>query len=214
VRASQPGDPLVFSMDFRLDHALRTGVEAWESTVAVRGATATAKWLMDRSAGADLDQELVLEAIENLLLSETPEDRALARAEIAEIAQAEDSELADMLWFAVRDHAIQTNDSDLIAEASTHIAEIAFDLDEPTSVAEVWIDFLNWRREPGSASDPESVLTAFDEIVRAAEMDGAQAVAARYRYMQVQFQALVDADDPRATVGNWLAHSDALESWS
>ena len=40
------------------------------------------------------------------------------------------------------------------------------------------------------------------------------AIAARYGYMQVQFQALVEADDPRATVGNWLPHEEALESWS
>ena len=63
-------------------------------------------------------------------------------------------------------------DGDLLTEATTHISEIAFDLDEPTSAAEAWIDFLNWRREPESASDPEAVLTAFDEIIRAAEMDG------------------------------------------
>jgi hypothetical protein len=214
VRASQPGEPVAFSKDFRLDHSLRTGVDAWEAMVTQRGATATAKWLMDRSASAGLDQELVLEAVENLILSEDPHDRALARAEIAEIAQAEDSELADVLWFAVRDYAIESGDPDLIVEATTHIAEVAFDLDEPTTAAEVWLDFLNWRRESDATSDPESVLTAFDEIIRAAEMDGAREVAARYGYMQVQFQQLVDAGDPRTTVGNWFPHEDPLESWS
>ena len=101
-----------------------------------------------------------------------------------------------------------------MSEATGHIAEIAFEYDEPTSSAEAWIDFLNWRREPESSSDPEAVLTAFDEIVRAAELDGAQAVAAKYGYMQAQFQKLVDADDPRATVGNWLPTADPLEAWS
>lgn len=214
MRESQPGQPLAFSKDFRLDHSLRTGVDAWEAMVSQRGAAATTTWLMDRSAGAGLDEELVLEAVENLIVSEDPHDRALARAEIAEIAQEEDTELADILWFAVRDYGIETGDADLIVEASTHLAEIALDLDEPTTAAEVWLDFLNWRREPDATSDPESVLTAFDEIISAAELDGAREVAARFGYMQVQFQQLVDADDPRTTVGNWLSNDDPLESWS
>lgn len=214
MRPSDPGNPVTFSLDVRLDLALRGGIEAWERAVADRGATATAKWMMQRNGGAEIEQELVLEAIENLILAEDPADRALARAEIAEMVQADDTELADLLWFAVRDYAIQANDADLLAEATGHIAEIAFDLDEPTTAAEAWIDFLNWRREPESTSDPESVLTAYDEIIRAAEMDGAQAVAAKYGYMQVQFQALVDKDDPRATVGNWLPADEPLESWS
>jgi hypothetical protein len=214
VPASEPGNPLTVSVELRLALALRSGIEAWETTVADRRATATTKWIMQRSAGAGLDQELVIEAIENLLLAEDPVDRALARAELGEMLQESDQELADLLWFAVRDYAMQASDGDLLAEATGHIAEIAFDYDEPTSAAEVWIDFLNWRREPESSSDPEAVLTAYDEIVRAAEMDGAQAVAATYGYQQAQFQKLVDSDDPRATVGNWLPGSDPLETWS
>ena len=174
MRDLNPASPLSLSVDPRLDLALHAGIDGWEKTVAERGATASAKWIMHRSAGADLEQEIVLEAIENLIVSEDPDDRALARAEVAEMVQAEDAELADVLWFAVRDYAISINDGDLLADATTHIAEIAFDLDEPTTAAEAWLDFLNWRREPDSASDPESVLTAFDEIIRAAEMDGAR----------------------------------------
>ena len=45
-------------------------------------------------------------------------------------------------------------------------------------------------------------------------MDGEHALAAKYGYMQVQFQKLVEADDPRATVGNWLPNDGPLESWS
>jgi hypothetical protein len=214
VRQPGPVTPLSLSVDPRLDLALKAGVDKWEETVALRGATATARWLIHRSAGADLEQELVIDAIENLLLWEDPHDRALARAEVAEMVQTEDSELAETLWFAVREYAFETGDADLLAEASSHIAEIAIELDDPTSAAEVWIDFLNWRREPESTSDPESVLTALDEIIRAAEMDGAQAEAARFGYMQVQFQRLVDTADERATVGNWLDHENPIESWS
>jgi hypothetical protein len=194
--------------------ALHAGVDAWEADVARRGASGTTKWLLHRAAGADLDPEIVIEAVENLILAEDPQDRALARAEIAEMVQAYDPELADVLWFAVRDYAISVNDADLIADATGHIADVAFDLDEPTTAAEAWIDFLNWRREPESTSDPETVLTAFDEIIRAAELDGAKADAARFAYLQVQFQATVDRESPAATVGNWLSHDNPLESWS
>jgi hypothetical protein len=214
VPASDFGSPLTVSVDFRLDLALRSSVEAWEAAVADRGSAATAKWIMQRSAGADLEREMVIEAIENLIVAEEPADRALARAEIGEMVQSEDAELADALWFAVRDFAIEESDGDLLTEATAHISEIAFDLDEPTSAAEVWLDFLNWRREPESASDPEAVLTAFDEIIRAAAMDSEHSIAAKYQYMQVQFQKLVEADDPRATVGNWLGNDQPLESWS
>jgi hypothetical protein len=214
VRQPGPASPLNLSVDPRLDLALQTGIADWEDAVAKRGATATAKWLLHRTAGADLDMEIAIEAIENLLLSEDPHDRALARAEIAELAQPADPGLAEPLWFAVREYAFESNDADLLVEACSHISEIAIELDDPTSAAETWIDFLNWRREPDSTSDPESVLTAFDEIIRAADIDGAQAESARFGYMQVQFQRLVDAGDPRATVGNWLDHDKPIESWS
>ena len=213
MRSQNFGSPLVFSADPKLDQALAQGIDAWEAEVAERGVMATAKWLTQRSSDAPLDNELLYEAIEYLLTSERQDDHMLARAELAEMVQPGDLTLADLLWFAVRDSAIELGDADMIAEASTHIAAIAFDVDEPTTAAEVWIDFLNWRREPDSSSDADTVLTAFDEIIRAAEMDGAQADAARFGYLQVQFQALVDAEDERATAGNWMPNFAPFEVW-
>lgn len=214
MRSHNVGSPLVFSADPKLDGALARGIDAWEVEVADRGVLTTARWLMRRSSEVELDKEFVYEALEVLLTSERPDDRMLARAELAEMVQPGDLSLADLLWFAVRDTAIELGDADMIAEASTHIAEIAFEVDEPTTAAEVWIDFLNWRRELESTSDPETVLTAFDEVIRAAEMDGAHADAARFGYLQVQFQALVDADDARATVGNWMPNDAPFEVWT
>ena len=214
MRPQHTGSPLVFSTDPKLDGALNRGIEAWEVEVAGRGVLATARWLMQRSAEVELDKELVYEALENLLTSERADDRMLARAELAEIVQRGDLALADLLWFAVRDTAIELGDADMIAEASTHIAEIAFEVDEPTTAAEVWIDFLNWRRESDSTSDAETVLTAFDEVIRAAEKDGAHQDAARFGYLQVQFQALVDAGDERATAGNWMPSDAPFEVWA
>ena len=48
---------------------------------------------MDHAAqrGADLEREMVIEAIENLIVAEDPADRALARAEVAEMVQGEDA---------------------------------------------------------------------------------------------------------------------------
>jgi hypothetical protein len=214
VRSQNVGSPLVFSVDPKLDSALARGINAWEAEVAERGVLATAKWLMRRGEEVELDAELLYEALEYLLTAEHANDKMLARAELAEMVQPGDLELADLLWFAVRDAALELRDADLLAEALTHIAEIAFEVDEPTTAAEVWIDFLNWRREPESTSDPETVLTAFDEVIRAAEMDGAHADAARFSYLQVQFQALVDAGDARATVGDWMMSDAPFEVWS
>jgi hypothetical protein len=213
VRSQNIGSPLVFSANPKLDQALGQGIDAWEAEVAEHGALATARWLTQRSVEARLNQELLLEAIEYLLTSERTDDHMLARAELAEMMQPGDMTLADLLWFAVRDTAVELGDADMIAEASSHIAEIAFEVEEPTTAAEVWIDFLNWRREPESSSDADTVLTAFDEIIRAAEMDGAQADAARFGYLQVQFQALVDAEDERATAGNWMPSDAPIEVW-
>jgi hypothetical protein len=213
VRSQNIGSPLVFSANPKLDQALGQGIDAWEAEVAERGMLATAKWLTQRSVEARLNQELLLEAIEYLLTSERTDDHMLARAELAEMLQPGDLTLADLLWFAVRDTAVELGDADMIAEASSHIAEIAFEVEEPTTAAEVWIDFLNWRREPESSSDADTVLTAFDEIIRAAEMDGAQADAARFGYLQVQFQALVDAEDERATAGNWMPSDAPFGVW-
>jgi hypothetical protein len=44
-------------------------------------------------------------------------------------------------------------------------------------------------------------------------MDGEQAIAAKYGYLQVQFQKLAESDDPQASVGNWLADDKRFESW-
>lgn len=189
------------------------GIDPWIVAVRDRGALATSKWLIRRSIEVELDEELVLEALENMILAEDPGEAALACAELAEIVQVGDLELADLLWFSVRDYAISVNDPELIVDSTTQIAEIAFELDEVTTAGEVWIDFLNWRREPESTSDAETVLIAFDEIIRSAEMDGAHGDAAKYGYLQVQFQKLVDAEDRRATVGNWMPDQTPFVGW-
>jgi hypothetical protein len=103
---------------------------------------------------------------------------------------------------------------DLVAEATRRLAALAERLDDPLAAAEFFIGFLNWRRQPGHAADPEDVLDAFDEIARLAVVDGAQKAAAEYSYHQVGFARLLDAEDPRAVEGDWEVDPRPFESWA
>ena len=105
-------------------------------------------------------------------------------------------------------------DGDLMAEATRRLATLAERYGDPLAAAEFFIEFLNWRREPGHSSDPEDVEVAFDEIVRLANADGAQKAAAQYAYRQVGFTSLLDADDPRAVEGDWETDSFPYQSWA
>jgi hypothetical protein len=144
-----------------------------------------------------------------------PDEAADALFALAELAEETgDDLLADTLWEGVLDRGRAAGDGDLIAEASRRLSGLAGRLGDPIAAAEFLIDFLNWRRQPGHASDPEDVETAFEEIVRLAEADGAQRAAAEYAYRQVGFTRLLDTDDPRAVEGDWEPDSAAYESWA
>jgi hypothetical protein len=102
----------------------------------------------------------------------------------------------------------------VIAEATTRLAAIAEAQGDPLAAAEFYIDFLNWRRLPGHASDPEALETAFDEIVRLATLDGAQKAAALFAYRQATYTRLLDAEDDRAVEGDWEKDPAPYESWA
>ncbi len=206
--------PLSLTVDHRLELAFREGHAAWTEAVRERGTHATANWLLRRSVGVEIDRDAALDAIEGIVLSRTPEDLADAQRELVSLIREGDLEMSELLWTALRDAGLALNDPETIEEATTELATISGELDEPLNRASVWIDYLNWRRQPGSSSDPDQVLQAFDEIIQAAEETGAHRDAARFGYLQVQFQALVDAEDERATVGNWLPTDAPFEVWS
>jgi len=148
-------------------------------------------------------------------LGDDPDEAADALFGLAELAEeTEDELLADTLWEGVLDLSRGADDGDLMAEATRRLAALAERNGDPLAAAEFYIEFLNWRRQPGHSSDPEDVEVAFDEIVRLATADGAQQAAAQYAYRQVGLTKLLEADDPRAVEGDWDTDSLPYQTWS
>jgi len=205
--------PLNVTVDPKLDAAMGAGLEAWEKAARAAGLARVTAWA-SRRAGDEVPRDDLREHIGALLVAQDPDEEAFARAELAELLAESDDALADLLWEGVLERGLETDDPDLIFEATTHLSAIAEDLSDPLAAAEYFIDFLNWRRRPGSVSDPESVQTAFEEIIRLAEIDGQPQVCAAFSYRQVGYTKLVDAEDDAATSGDWETDSAPYSSWS
>lgn len=210
---SNPGQLLTFTTNPKLDTALQTGWESWEEAARAEGPQRVAAWLAHRLRNPALKTDLA-ETIESLLTAEEPEERALSLSEIAEIAETRDDLLADTLWEGVLAAGFDSEDADLIVEATSHLAAIAEDHGDPLAAAEYQIDFLNWRRQPEHTSDPEAVASAFDEIIRLAQLDGDRRAAALFEFRQAQFTRLVESDDDRATTGDWESDGTPYASWA
>lgn len=206
------GEPLALTTSPRLDSALTRGWEAWEAVARDIGATAVARWLARRIEAPDLGAEL-MEPVRALLGCDEPEACAEARMELAELVE-EDDFVADTLWEGVLAYARDAGDPDLFAEATVRLAAIAEANGDALAAAEYQIEFLTWRRQAGQAGDPEDVLTAYDEVVRLAERDGAQEAVARYAYRQASFARLAEAEDDRAFVGDWETDPAPYQSWA
>lgn len=207
------GQPLTFTVNPRLDAALLQGWDAWEEAARLEGVEQTAAWFAHRIRQPRLKADLV-DSIHTLLFSDNEEDRALARAELAELADEADELLAEILWEGVLAAGYRLDDPDLIFAATTRLAAIAEAQGDPLAAAEYYIDFLNWRRADEHTSDAEQVQTAFDEIIRLARLDGEQRTAALYEFRQAQFTRLEEAEDDRSTVGDWETDPRPYESWA
>ena len=211
--ASETPQPLLLTADPRLDAALAKGWDAFSPALATVGSARAARWLARRAN----DPELV-EAAEPLfaaLAEANEEERAetlLALAEIAE--EIEDDPLADALWEGALESGEAIGDADALAEATGRLAALAERLGDPLAAAEYRIAFLNWRRQPGHASDQEAVEEAFDEIIRLAQQDGAQKEAAVWAYRQARYTRLLEADDERAVEGDWEADTAPYVAWA
>ena len=205
--------PLRLTRSPRLDNALRLGWESFSRTLAAAGPQDAARWLSARTGDPELAE--VAEPLLAAALGADPDEAADALFGLAELAEeTEDDLLADTLWEGVLDRAREFGDGDLFAEATRRLAAVAERHGDPLAAAEFFIEFLNWRRQPEHAADPEDVEVAFDEIVRLATADGAQQAAARYAYRQVQFTKLLDADDPRAVEGDWEIDALPYQTWA
>jgi hypothetical protein len=206
------GAPLAFTPNPSLDAALPAGWDAWLAAAGRAGAAKTSAWIARRIGEPDAAADLA-EVVEGLL-GDDLEARASAASDLAESVEAADLLLADTLWDGCLAAGRDLADPDVVFEATTQLAGIAEDQGDNLAAAEYWIEFLNWRRDGDHASDPESVQTAFDEIIRLAEADGEQRQVADWTYRQVAYTRLVDAEDDRASVGDWEAASDPFQGWA
>jgi hypothetical protein len=197
----------------RLDNALRMGWPTFQRTLAAAGAADAAAWLAARTGDPEVTG--VAAPLFEAALSGDAEESGEALFALAELAEeTEDDLLADTLWEGALERARAIGEGDLVAEATRRLAALAERLGDPLAAAEFHIDFLNWRRQLGHSSDPEDVETAFDEIARLAEIDGAPQAAAIFGFRQAEYTRLLDADDPRAVEGDWEREASPYESWA
>ena len=211
--APEPPQPLTLTADPRLDTAVAKGWEPFAAAIAAAGSARAARWLARRAGDADLAESA--EPLFAAVAGDDPEERGEALLALAEIAEeVEDDALADAFWEGALESAEETDDADAIAEATGGLAALAERLGDPLAAAEYRIAFLNWRRRPGHASDPEAVEEAFDEIVRLAQHDGAQKDAAVWAYRQARYTRLLEADDERAVEGDWEADPAPYSGWA
>ncbi len=206
------GEPIALTADPKLDAALARGWEEWEQAAKGAGVGSVAGWLALRLGGLGRKREL-LQPVASLLEAADAEDRALARAELAELVE-EDDALADTLWEGVLAHGVAAEDGDTIAEATTRLASIAEAHGDPLAAAEYHLEFLNWRRSDAHVSDPEAVETAMEEVVRLARLDGEQRFAALFEFRLAAFVRLVEGEDDRAAEGDWESDPTPYQSWS
>ena len=206
------GRPLALTVNPRLDAALAAGAGEWDAAAREAGATVVAGWLAQRLGDPALRVEL-LPTVQALLESDDTDERAQARADLADVVGETDAAVADALWEGVRVHGLATEDPDVLFEATARLAAIAEAHGDPLSAAEYYLDFLNWRRQPGHTSDTEHVQTAFDEVIRLAGRDGEHRAAALFGYRQVAYTRLAESEDDRATAGDWEPEPAPYQSW-
>jgi hypothetical protein len=206
------GSPLNLTTNPRLDTALQQGWRAWEDAIRAAGTAATTSWLMARADG-ELERDDLADPVAALLGAEDEEERATVRAELAELLDGIDDAVAETLWEGVLAHGEATDDAETIFDATSHLALIAENTGDPLAAAEYHIAFINWRRQPGHIADPELVQSCFDEIIRLAEIDGAQTAVAEYTFRQANFTRLAETDDEAPTEGDWECDAIPYTSW-
>jgi hypothetical protein len=205
--------PLNLTTNPRLDTALQHGWQAWEDAVTTAGASTASAWLFARANG-EVGRDELDEAVAALLEAEDGDDRATARAELAELLGGIDDPVAETLWEGVLAQGLATDDAETLFDATSHLAAIAEESGDPLAAAEYYIDFLNWRRQPDHSADPELVQTSFDEVTRLAERDGAHTAAAQFTYRQAAYARLAEGGDEQAVEGDWERDSAPYSIWA
>ena len=131
--------------------------------------------------------------------------------ELAERLLPGDPEMAEVFLQPVIQWAMETADTDLLLQSGSTATAILNSFDEPQAVGRLWLDVLNWSRDLGRTSEVELIEHAFEQVIAAAERDGAQLYAARLEFEQVQFHR--EYGDREAVTGDWRPNGAAFEIW-
>lgn len=205
--------PLTFSFDAGLDSALTRGWTGWIETARKKGVERTTEWLLRRDE-TGLDPEELEPLIQAVLQSDIPFDRALAASELAEYIEVEDDAMAATLWEGVLVSGKDANDSEIYFEGLSQLAEIETEYGDPQAAAALYVDFLNWSREPTHSTEAEAIFSAFDQLIMLAEADGAQTEAADFGHAQTRFFRFVEGDDARIVSDEWDPGREPYVTWS
>jgi hypothetical protein len=205
--------PLIFSFDAGLDNALTRGWTAWIETARKKGVERTTEWLLRRDE-TGLDPEELEPLVHAILQSDAPFDRALAASELAEYIEVEDDAMAATLWEGVLVSGKEANDSEVYFEGLSQLAEIESEYGDPQAAAALYLDFLNWSREPDHSTEAEAIFSAFDQLIMLAEGDGAQTEAADFGHAQTRFFRFVEGDDARIISEDWDPGRPHYVVWS
>jgi hypothetical protein len=204
--------PLVLTTNPRLSFALHGSGADLERAMDAVGQEQVTTWLLNRTG-----DEIALEDLDVALAAwfDAPshDDRVMARVELAELIGDSDEAVSELLWEASLRDGYERGDAELAFDAVANLARIAEASGDPLAAAEYFIEFLNWRRQDNSVSDPEFVHQAFEEVIRLASVERQAAVAARYEAAHAQFTRTEDAEDDRAAVGDWTPGTPSFTGW-
>jgi hypothetical protein len=204
--------PVVLTTNPRLSFALHGSGTDLERAMEAVGIDQTRTWLRNR-VGDEIDPADLDAALRAWFDAGDDDSRLMARVELAELIGETDEATSELLWEASLRDGYERGDAELAFDAVANLARIAEEAGDPLAAAEYHIEFLNWRRQDEHVSDPEFVHQAFEAVSRLAEIERQSGVAARYEFAHAQFSKVEDADDERATEGDWAPSSPAFTSW-
>lgn len=204
--------PVVLTTNPRLSFALHGSGADLERAMEAVGSDQVKTWLLSRT-GDEIEPGDLDAALADWFDAASPDDRVIARVELAELIGDADEATSELLWEASLRDGYERGDAELAFDAVANLANIAAESGDALAAAEYCIEFLNWRRRDDHVSDPEFVHQAFEDIVRLAETERQAAAAARYEAAHAQFTRIEDAGDDRATEGDWSPGSPPYAGW-
>jgi hypothetical protein len=206
--------PAAFSTEPTLDGKVLSGFDAWLDAAASAGPIRTTQWLERRSIGAEFPYHMIFAGIDRLLKQPRPIDLAAGAPiceDLADRLLTCDQEMAEVFLQPVIRWAMEIADVELLLRSGSTATGILNSFDEPRSVGRLWVDVLNWTRTPDLISKVDLIEHAFEQVISAAERDGAQLYAARLEFEQVQFHR--QHGDLDEVVGEWRPDRESFAVW-